>query len=100
MGNNTSFKPGQTGNPKGRTPKDQSMTHLLKEFVKKKGPDSIPHRQKVVEKIVALAETGSIAAIREIFDRIDGKPIQKEEVTGSIEYTITPPIKPDDLDYT
>lgn len=36
----------------------------------------------IAEKLVQLAEEGDLMAIREIMDRVDGKPKQTKEVSG------------------
>ena len=42
-----------------------------------------PHRvRSIVESLFESAEAGEAWAIREVMDRLDGKPIQKQEITG------------------
>lgn len=38
--------------------------------------------RRIAEKVMEMAEQGDIAAIREIGDRLDGKPKQATEVSG------------------
>lgn len=38
---------------------------------------------ELADNVVALANTGDVQAIKEIGDRIDGKPKQQTEVTGA-----------------
>ncbi len=81
------WEPGESGNPEGRKP--DSLTTLLKSYLEQ--GDSKAHKKKVVEALVALAQSigsqGQVAAIKEIFDRIDGKVIDKRI---SINVTATP----------
>ena len=72
----TSFKPGQSGNPKGRPPLGESMAEALRAVM------TPAHRKKVAEKALALAEQGDIRAMEFIADRIDGKPAQRQIITG------------------
>lgn len=48
--------------------------------------DPITRRRKlhsIAEKLVQMAEEGDMQAIKEIGDRLDGKPKQQVEATGS-----------------
>lgn len=38
--------------------------------------------RQVTEALVAKAEGGDVSAIKEIFDRVDGKVVQENKVTG------------------
>lgn len=46
---------------------------------------------KVAETLFDLAESGDVGAIREIGDRIDGKPKQELEHSGDLIVNIAPP---------
>ena len=68
----TSYKPGQTGNPGGR-PKSKELTEVLKTIV---------DPQKLAQKLWELAiKRGDLSAIRYIYDRIEGTPLQRTELT-------------------
>jgi len=73
-----SFTKGTSGNPNGRPPKTQSMTELLETYGNgpMTGPrlDGITRKQALSMKLWSLAFEGDMAAIKYIFDRIDGKP--------------------------
>ena len=77
----TAWKPGQSGNPKGRPPKGDTMTEALKEKVDK---------EAVAEKLYAMAMEGDIAALKYIYDRVDGKPRESVDLnhSGGINVTI------------
>ena len=70
------WKPGQSGNPAGR-PRN-SLTTLLERYLE---ADNASEKQQLVEELVKLAKTnqgrGQIPALKEIFERIDGKVADK-----------------------
>ena len=47
------------------------------------GGDPVDYIQPYIEKLKEMAVAGDIAALKEIFDRLDGKPQQQVEVGGS-----------------
>lgn len=76
------WKPGQSGNPKGRPKKGQSLTEALS--IRLDAPvlfdgQTMPGREAVARKLVALALDGDVAAIRYIYDRVDGLPTARIE---------------------
>ena len=68
------FKKGQSGNPKGRPPdklfRDMLVLALNDAKAKK------PKLRRIAEKLVNKAVGGDMAAIKEVADRLDGKPSQ------------------------
>jgi hypothetical protein len=66
------WKPGQSGNPKGRPKKGESLTDALREVLGEDG------KVKIAQKLISLATSKkpNIAALKYIYDRIDGMPIQ------------------------
>ena len=86
------FKPGQCGNPKGR-PKGHSITFFLNKILEKKLDITHPIEKKlkrlkikevIALKIVAKCLEGDLKAIVELYDRIEGKAIQRQEFGGNI----------------
>lgn len=68
MANKGSFKEHPENiNRKGRPPKDQSVTDLLRDTVDK---------QTLVDKLIELAKGGDLQALRYAIDRLDGRPIE------------------------
>ena len=83
------FEKGQSGNPGGR-PKDKPFADALRMELKVAGDD---HRKlrKIARALIAKAEDGDLAAIREIADRLDGKVVPAVDMTeprGDVIYHI------------
>jgi len=92
-----SFKPGQSGNPAGRKP-GKTLKGILSDLLDKNMNLHDPLLQKnrkmtgkeaVVMKLVSLAITqptdqNTIRAIIEIFDRLEGKSIQKIDMDANV----------------
>lgn len=86
------FVPGKSGNPNGRPKKGKTMTDLLEKYldmsveVKKDGVivSTIKRKELFIEHLYELAMDSdtSLAAIKYIWDRIEGTPTQKSELTG------------------
>jgi len=72
------FKKGQSGNPAGRPKKGSSFAELLRDIGEEdlKGTD-MTKKEAVSRKLWAEASKGESWAIRELFDRIDGKAVQQ-----------------------
>jgi len=69
------WEKGQSGNPKGRPPKGSSFAEILRQV----GEEEIQGMSKseaISRKLWAEASKGEAWAIREIMDRMDGKPKQ------------------------
>ncbi len=68
MGKSPVGQKGYTGNPNGRPKKGQTLTDALRESVDK---------HEIAKKLVELAlEKGDIGALKYIYDRIDGRPVE------------------------
>jgi hypothetical protein len=69
------FAKGESGNPRGRPPKGESLTGVLKEVMGEEG------KVLAAEKLLAMA-TGKgrqkpyFPALKYLFDRIDGEPVK------------------------
>jgi ribosomal protein L17 len=72
------YKKGQSGNPGGRPKRGETMTDLLREKLEthKTTRDKKTRKEKILEQVITLAEAGDLPAIKYIFDRMDGKPIE------------------------
>lgn len=80
------FKPGQSGNPGGRSRFEKPWSEALKREVAKFTKDDegarITKINLLARKCVAAAIAGDSAAIKEIGNRLDGLPAQQQIVTG------------------
>ncbi len=71
------FSKGESGNSAGR-PRLTKITEALREQVSEELPDA-PERtiaEAIARKLITLALGGDIAAIKEVFDRCEGRPKQ------------------------
>jgi hypothetical protein len=83
------WKPGQSGNPKGRPPKLISITSQLKEHLCE--IDEATEKTKaeiIVEKLIDLALAGNLEAIKEIMNRVDGKVVERHEIENKTPVTL------------
>lgn len=75
--NETSFKPGQSGNPNGRPKKGHSITERVKELL-----NSDPERKdRIINKILDAAEAGDLNAAKITWNYMDGMPLQATDIT-------------------
>lgn len=72
------FKPGQSGNPKGRPPKGYSITEAFREMLAAE-PDV---KAQIVASIKEKAVKGDTTAQKLIWNYMDGMPTQAVELTG------------------
>lgn len=80
----TQFKAGVSGNPNGRPKKEYCLTDILKEQgnqedVELKTGGKITRKQAIAKKLWAMAMDGDIVAMKYVYDRIDGRPLQQIE---------------------
>lgn len=69
------WKPGQSGNPNGRPPKEHSLTDSLKEALTN-DPDI---KSRLISKTISLAiDNGDIQAIKLLWSYLDGMPQQEQ----------------------
>lgn len=80
---NTKFKPGQSGNLKGRPKREWTWAGLYEDAVDKyagKGKEKV--KEVVAKRLADLASTGDIVAIKELANRMDGMPKQSTDITS------------------
>ena len=66
------FEPGQSGNPSGKAPRKIWIAALNRAIAQ---DDGVKLRS-AAEKLLELAAAGDVPALRELGDRLDGKPAQ------------------------
>lgn len=78
----TQFKPGQSGNPKGRPRKLRALDDLLVEVL----GDGVEkdEAKAIIQALVRKAKAGDVKAAEIILDRGYGKPKQHIEVEGEL----------------
>ena len=80
----TQFKPGQSGNPGGRPKKDWTWSGLLEQIANEVEPKSgKPFKELVSRRLWVDAVNGNLAAVKEILNRMEGLPMQKQEISGT-----------------
>ena len=70
------WKPGQSGNPAGPRPGAKKISNLIREYLDQKHPDDKDGRtwaEKIAIATMELAIKGNGVALREVFDRLEGK---------------------------
>ena len=79
------WRPGQSGNPKGRAPKPDFRA-ILERHLKQKDPNC-PDKtieQAFCDEVLAMARKGNRTALTEVMGRLYGSIKQQIELTGSV----------------
>src|SRR4051812_17947860 len=79
----TRWKKGTSGNPRGRPKKKDSLTQLLRDEIKKICPADREKRtweQLIICATLQLAMKGNATALKEVWERLDGKVLQTEKL--------------------
>lgn len=74
------WKKGQSGNPKGRPINPLSLTALLNKKLSENPEDA----EAIVNALIALGKGKDMRAIEMSFERIDGKVIERHEISGEM----------------
>lgn len=79
-------------NRKGRPKKGRTLTDILaahgSKSVEMGDGQRMTQKQLLAEKLWELARTGDVAAIKYIYDRIDGRPIESVRHSGGVDIGI------------
>jgi len=75
-------------NRNGAPLKDWTMTALYRQALEEMDETGVPKNKIIARKLIKLAEKGDVIAIKELNNRIDGMPTQKNEVDTTGELTI------------
>ncbi|CAB4171888.1 hypothetical protein UFOVP1349_4 [uncultured Caudovirales phage] len=79
------FQPGVSGNPAGR-PKTKPFRDALERVIAAASADA-DALDVIAQALYDKAKTGDVPAMKEFADRLDGKPAQALEMSGSLEMT-------------
>ncbi len=71
-----SWKPGQSGNPKGAPKRNWTWSGVLQKAVQKKAKDGRPIKDIIADSLIAETFKGNVQAHKAIMDRMDGLPQQ------------------------
>ena len=96
MGNDGRIQKGEVRNPNGRPKGSISAVSALKRALKEydlNDPQKRTKLQQLVDKTIEKAIVdGDVSIIKDIYDRLDGKPAQKTDVTtGGEKIMFMPP---------
>tara|TARA_R100000781_G_scaffold65768_2_gene41369 strand:- start:1064 stop:1390 length:327 start_codon:yes stop_codon:yes gene_type:complete len=72
------FKPGESGNPNGR---HGAMADVFRELAEAKDDQGKTRKEKILDKILRMAENGSLKAAEIYMNRVEGKPTEFRETT-------------------
>jgi hypothetical protein len=70
------FVKGISGNPNGRPRKTQTLADILESLGSATGAGDVSRKERLMEIVYQMAESGDLAAIKFIAERTDGKPIE------------------------
>jgi hypothetical protein len=79
------FQPGQSGNPKGRRPKRLFDDRLREALASKRGDKA----KMLVDRLIAKASTGNVAALKLVCERVGGKPKPAEQIAAGGNEAVT-----------
>ncbi len=86
---------GHSGNPHGRPKNGEAMTDALRSYAegkyKNRGAAKTVLAKRLWELAMTCDDAVGIAAIRYIYDRLEGKPKEAIQLTGDMEYRIILP---------
>jgi hypothetical protein len=81
------FQKGQSGNPQGRPKKAKSLTNILEKALSKKREDGRTNKAALVDTLLSLALAGDVTALKYVYDRIDGKPVESVNMAADVNAT-------------
>jgi len=72
------FEPGNNANPNGR---HGAMSDMFKELAGAKDDKGKTRKEKILNKVLSMAENGSLKAAEIYMNRVEGKPTEFRETT-------------------
>ena len=83
------WEKGKSGNPGGRI-HDRPFADALRIALAEEDPVTKTRKlRQIADKLVSSAVSGEAWAIKEVMDRIDGKPVQSAEVNATVDHNVT-----------
>jgi len=87
------FKPGESGNPKGRPKKGETLSDILREQlssikIEYEDGTQVEAKTAIAAKLIERAMEGEILAMKYIYDRVDGRPKESIDLEHSGELTV------------
>ena len=77
------WQPGQSGNPSGRPKTGKRLTDVLRKALDEPLPEGLTKADKLAITLLKLAiDEANLDAIRYVYDRLDGKPVEPQEISG------------------
>jgi ribosomal protein L17 len=70
----------------GRPPKEKSFANMLNIAIKEATAEGKEKLRIVADKLVELAMSGDLQAIKEVADRLDGKAAQSLDVDATVRF--------------
>jgi len=86
----TQFKPGESGNLKGRPKRDWTWSGELQKAVEKAEKSGKTLKEIVANSLIQQAKKGNIQAQKELMNRMDGMPNQSTDITSGGQPLPTP----------
>ena len=77
------WQPGQSGNPKGRPKTGKRLTDVLRRVLDEPTAEGRTKADDLAETLWKLAEQGNLDALKYIYDRLDGKPVETQQLSGA-----------------
>ena len=74
------FVKGLSGNPSGRPRMPVSLALILKQLLLEHPEDA----KEIVASLIQLGKRGDLGAVRELFERIDGKVVERKVIGGEL----------------
>lgn len=84
-----SWKPGQSGNPKGAPKRTWTWAGELEKAVQELDKNGTPLKEHIAKALVRETLKGNMVAAKELMNRMDGMPKQDTQVDGTLEVVIT-----------
>lgn len=93
----TSWKKGQSGNPKGAPRKDESLTGLLRAYMDETvNPEGRKRKDAFIQAVAKHAVKGDATLIKYIWDRLDGQ-MKQEILMQTQRISIIKPKDPEEM---